>query len=420
MSQRFPRARPPRPRVALAVDTADRPHILYTEEHTLRYARWNGNAWVTQDVDGPMTSEGIALALDRAGMPHASYVAGDDSGSLRYAALTEQGWQVQVVATADPLAHLAAPALALDGADAPHISYKRTRTTAAAVDAQELQYAHRTDAAWDNHTVAVIRPGTTDTQDLTSSLAMDRNGLTHISYYDPTLHAPRYAIGSPPNAPADCGPTPTPGPVYTGAPPPSGAVTRQIGHCLDDAHVGLGKTTELANGSPYVRMGGRPGTLIPYVPYVDGLLFRDVQIPQDAQIISATLRMTTWYYQGMTVAVEVAGELSSQAGDFRAANPWPHQRPKTLLRIPWTVSGIVSQTVESPDLAALVQEIVGQDGWQAGNSLALLISPVLTGQHYVDWRAYDFQPSDAAQLTINYRVPDPPPARLYLPLMHSD
>ena len=41
---------------------------------------------------------------------------------------------------------------------------------------------------------------------------------------------------------------------------------------------------------------------------------------------------------------------------------------------------MVTGTVESPDLAAVVEEIVGQTAWRQGNNLALLISPVLTGK----------------------------------------
>jgi hypothetical protein len=37
----------------------------------------------------------------------------------------------------------------------------------------------------------------------------------------------------------------------------------------------------------------------------------------------------------------------------------------------WTTVGQKSQT---PDLSALLQEIIGQDGWASGNAIALLIS----------------------------------------------
>ncbi len=196
-------------------------------------------------------------------------------------------------------------------------------------------------------------------------------------------------------------------PLYDGTPPASGIIQRQISHCMDDAYVTLGQTTELHFDMPYVRMGGRPGVAVPYVQYVDGFLFRDVRVPQGAMIVSATLRVNYWYQSGAPVLAEVAGELDPQASDFSFGNPWPHQRPKTVQRMPWTITSLVTGTVESPDIAAIVQEIVGQAGWRAGNHLALLIGPVLTGQQTVDWMAYDFSPANAAQLTPRYEMPTP-------------
>ena len=72
--------------------------------------------------------------------------------------------------------------------------------------------------------------------------------------------------------------------------------------------------------------------------------------------------------------------------------------------------------MESPDLAAVVEEIVGQAAWRQGNNLALLISPVLTGKQTMDWMAYDVKPEGAAQLVIHYEAVVPRP-RLYLPLV---
>ncbi|MCX6030070.1 MAG: hypothetical protein NT169_12340 [Chloroflexi bacterium] len=176
---------------------------------------------------------------------------------------------------------------------------------------------------------------------------------------------------------------------------------------MDDAFVNLGKTNDLYYDALYVRMGGRPGTAVPYVQYVDGLLFRDVRVPQGSQIVSATLWVNYWYQSGAPVLAEMAGQLSPQASDFGPTNPWPNQRPQTVQRTRWTLTGIVSGTVESPDVAGIVQEIVGQAGWRAGNNLALLIGPVLAGEQFVDWVAYDFSSTAAAQLILRY---EPPPA----------
>ncbi len=391
--------------VSLALDATDMPHIAYSVNGALRYARWDGNAWIIQEIDTDV-GLGNSLALDRAGIPHISYVTADPAYALKYATWTAGDWQTQVVGPDDAPARATFPALAFDGAGTPHIVYNSVLAGDGATDTQQLKHAQWTDTARDIETVDTLAaPSLADGQYLPTSLAIDQAGRPFIGYYDPILHAARYAAGYLQTPATDCGPTPTPGPINPGVLPASGTVQRQVAYCVDDAYAVLGSTTSLYNGDSYVRMGGRPGSLVPYVQYVAGLLFRDVRVPQAAQITSAQLRFNFWYQSGAPVKVEIAGQLSPQAGDFSATNPWPHQRPKTVLRTAWTIIGTVSGATESPDLAAVVQEVVGQPGWQAGNNLALLISPALQGQQFVDWQAYDFSPANAAQLTISYELP---------------
>ncbi len=198
-----------------------------------------------------------------------------------------------------------------------------------------------------------------------------------------------------------CRTTPTPLPTYAGSPPASGNIQRQIVHCMDDAYVELRPTPVLYYDIPYVRMGGWPD-----LPYVSGFLFRDVRVPQGAEIISATLRLNYWWGYGLPVVVELAGQNSPQATDFSAKNLWPNQRPLTTHRVPWTIANwtYITYPTESPDLAGIVQEIVGQADWRPGNNLALLINPA-GGDLPLDWWAYDNSPTKAAQLSLSYQMP---------------
>jgi hypothetical protein len=70
--------------------------------------------------------------------------------------------------------------------------------------------------------------------------------------------------------------------------------------------------------------------------------------------------------------------------------------------VPWTITTTLAGSVTSPDISALVQEIVAQPEWQPGNDIAILIDPTAASRRYVDWRAFDLSPGQAAQLALNY------------------
>ncbi len=76
----------------------------------------------------------------------------------------------------------------------------------------------------------------------------------------------------------------------------------------------------------------------------------------------------------------------------------------------WDITTIVTKTVESPDFAAVVAEIVSQAGWQAGNNLAIYLDAHGTTVQYVDWMAADSHPTLAAQLVISYESQPTPTA----------
>ncbi len=226
------------------------------------------------------------------------------------------------------------------------------------------------------------------------------------SHFGPGSPTPTKTPAYTPDArPAWCVTTPTPHARYNGVLPYEGTVSRKILHCSDDGYEVDGATRTLRVADYSFRTGAITGTLVSRVENYAGLLFRDVRIPNGAHVTSAGLQMWAWGWQtGAPVVLSIRGEKSAQALDFSTANPWPKDRPRTQAAIEWIIEGTVSGGVNSPDLAAIIEEIVAQPDWQPGNDLAILIDPVAPNLQFVDWQAYEFSQTSGAVLVADYTV----------------
>jgi photosystem II stability/assembly factor-like uncharacterized protein len=198
--------------------------------------------------------------------------------------------------------------------------------------------------------------------------------------------------------PAGCWATPTPRPPYAGTPPASGSLQRQVGHCMDDAYVRL-DTGDFLFDADVVRMGAR---LDGAAPYAAGFVFRDVRIPRGAVISGAALQLEWHFQDGTPVEVTLVGDLQGNAGDFRSNGWQPQLRRRTAARVPWTITTTLAGSVTSPDISALLAEIVAQPEWQPGNDIAILLDHTATSRRYISWRAFDLSPGQAVRLTLNY------------------
>ena len=132
-----------------------------------------------------------------------------------------------------------------------------------------------------------------------------------------------------------------------------------------------------------------------------GLRFRHVDVPQGATIVNAYIQFYAAKAQSGPAAFTFRGEATDDAASFDPGNGNLSARPKTAAAVTWNdvpAWDTVGQAQWSPNLASVVQEIVGRGGWQAGNNLALFV----TGQGTRTARAYDGDPNAAPCLTIEY------------------
>ena len=171
---------------SLAIDNSDYPHISYGYQHRvngpseLRYARWDGSAWINETVDSAIdTGRVSALVLDSSGHPQIAYLKittffPQIECDLRYARWDGSKWQLEVVEHVPNW--IGEISLGLDSIGHPHMSYS------AKVDENfTLKYASWNGSAWIIETV--------DSQDdvgQQNSLALDSSDRPHIAYNDVT------------------------------------------------------------------------------------------------------------------------------------------------------------------------------------------------------------------------------------------
>lgn len=181
---------------SLAV-AGDEPHISYAQYGNLIYIHHDGSQWQMETVVDDATAGWItSLALDSSGRPHIAYLDtfNDD---LKYARWDGDEWVTETVTHhgATSLVDYLSLALAPDGS--PRIAYAEQSLAAHTI----LKFARRDGATWTVETVddGALGGATVDTGYF-PSLAIDGDGGAHISYnrrIDIDTEELMYAIGGP-------------------------------------------------------------------------------------------------------------------------------------------------------------------------------------------------------------------------------
>jgi hypothetical protein len=164
---------------ALAIDSKGHKHLVYANVNALttgmRYAYWDGKAWLLEIFDGPEQNAlgyvgyAAALALDRDGDPHASYM-NYSTPAVKYAVRKNGRWKVELVERLAGVAYPDRNGITVDDHGDPYMSYYDSgRGT--------LRLAHLAESKWMVETVDSGACG------YTSSVQVDR-GSIWISYAD--------------------------------------------------------------------------------------------------------------------------------------------------------------------------------------------------------------------------------------------
>jgi hypothetical protein len=96
-------------------------------------------------------------------------------------------------------------------------------------------------------------------------------------------------------------------------------------------------------------------------------------------ITSAYVQFTVDEVSSGATSLEVQAEAADDAAAFTSVRRNVSSRPRTEASVswspvPWTVRRASGPEQRTPDLAAILQEVVSRPGWASGRSLALIIT----------------------------------------------
>jgi cysteine-rich repeat protein len=112
-----------------------------------------------------------------------------------------------------------------------------------------------------------------------------------------------------------------------------------------------------------------------YDRWSSGMRFTNVAIPQGALVSRASLEVSTRLYGGNPVDdanVEIYAEDVDNADAFSSSGNFA-ARVQTTASVSWVQKDMGAGPIRSPDISAVIQEVVNRPGWQSGNDLVILV-----------------------------------------------
>ena len=230
----------------------------------------------------------------------------------------------------------------------------------------------------------------------------------HPGCFSAPARAKLAALGGAP-APAEetaAAPSPVeeaPAPEAAPEPAPATAQTRsvqvRVAHSLDDVE------EKAEGGEMYVDSSDLELVNDEFVEgdQIVGMRFETLGIPQGARITAATLTVTVDEPGETATELRIHGEAAGDAPRFTTWRGDVSRRAATGASAAWSPEawlGVGEEKV-SPDLAAIVSEIVGRDDWSETSSLVLIV----TGQGVRTVEAFDGDPEGAPLLLVEYVAP---------------
>lgn len=173
-------------------------------------------------------------------------------------------------------------------------------------------------------------------------------------------------------------------------------LTKRVAIRQDDAE-------ELSDGRVLLGTSALQLVMAGTISQTVGLRFPDIVIPQGATIRNAYLQFHTYRASATATILTIQGEAVDNAPAMRTTlfNISRRNRTATAVRwqpAPWRTVGENGVNQRTPNLAALLQEMISRPGWRSGNALLFLV----TGNGRRIAYAYEAARESAPLLYIEY------------------
>ncbi len=134
-----------------------------------------------------------------------------------------------------------------------------------------------------------------------------------------------------------------------------------------------------------------------------GMRFNGVAVPHRAAVLNAWIQFQTKSTGSAATSLSIQGQAVDTAATFTTTAANLSSRPKTTAAapwapVPWNTVGAAGPDQRTPNISAVIQEIVNRAGWSSGNALAILITG--TGMRTA-W-SYNGLPTGAPLLHVEF------------------
>jgi hypothetical protein len=189
-------------------------------------------------------------------------------------------------------------------------------------------------------------------------------------------------------------------------PPPD--VSVRVAGGLDDAEEHLTEGNAMDITSTDLELGAEGGGADTQDV---GIRFRGINIPPGSTITSAAIQFTVDESDDEPTSLRIFGELSANPAEYSDAVGSITSRARTTAFVDWNdipvwddaSIGMAGPDQRTPDLSAVVQELINQPGWSAGNAMAFIVSPNPGGERTVE--SFDGDAAAAPLLEISFTGP---------------